>query len=261
LKRAKRRVYLKSEEELQTMRRANQLVASTLRLLRDAVQPGITTAELDRIAEENIRDHGGVPSFKGYHGFPASACISVNDQVVHGIPGPRRLREGDIVSIDLGAIVDGFHGDSAITVPVGTISAEARALLYHTYRALWEGIAQAVVGNRVGDISHAIQRYAEAQGYSVVRELVGHGIGRNMHEEPQVPNFGPPGRGPALMPGMTLAIEPMVNLGRPEVEVAPDQWTVSTQDGKVSAHFEHTIAVTLDGPMVLSEWPDQEEPI
>lgn len=241
------------------MRRASQLVMSTLRLLRAAVQPGVTTADLDRLAEENIRSHGGVPSFKGYHGFPASACTSVNDQVVHGIPGPRRLKEGDIVSIDLGAIVDGFHGDSAITVPVGPVSDEAKALLYHTYRALWEGIAQAVVGNRVGDISHAVQKYAESQGYSVVRELVGHGIGRSMHEDPQVPNFGPPGRGPSLMPGMTLAIEPMINQGGSDVDVGGDQWTVSTRDGKLSAHFEHTIAVGLNGPTILTEWPDQEE--
>ena len=242
------------------MRRANQLVASTLRLLRAAVRPGISTAELDQIAEENIRDQGGVPSFKGYHGFPASACISVNDQVVHGIPGPRRLQEGDIVSIDLGAIVDGFHGDSAITVPVGTISDAARALIYHTYRALWEGIAQAVVGNRVGDISHAVQRYAEAQGYPSCASWLATESGGVCTRSPRCPTMGHLGAGRAHArhdAGYRADGQPWA----PEIEVAADQWTVSTQDGKVSAHFEHTIAVTLDGPRILSEWPDQEEPI
>ncbi len=243
------------------MRRAGGLVIDTLRRLRDAVRPGVTTGELDRAAEEYIRSHNGVPSFKGYHGFPASACISVNEQVVHGIPGPRRLQEGDIVSIDVGAIVEGYHGDAAVTLPVGKISEDAKALLTHTYRSLYEGIAQAVSGNRVGDISNAVQRYVEAHGYSVVRELVGHGIGRSMHEEPQVPNFGQPGRGPTLVPGMTLAIEPMINQGSMEVEVAADQWTISTCDRKLSAHFEHTVAIGKDGPIILTRWPENEEPI
>jgi methionyl aminopeptidase len=261
LARRKRRIYLKDEQELALMRSAGALVADTLRRLRDRVRPGITTGELDRIAEEYIRAHNGVPSFKGYHGFPASACISVNEQVVHGIPGPRRLHEGDVVSIDVGAIVGGYHGDAAVTLPVGKISEEARALLYHTYRSLYEGIAQAVNGKRIGDISFAVQRYVEAHGYSVVREMVGHGIGRSMHEEPQVPNFGPPGRGPILVPGMTLAIEPMINQGTADIEVAADQWTVSTSDGKLSAHFEHTVAIGRDGPIILTRWPENEEPI
>lgn len=257
----RRRIYLKSAHEIGLMRRAGALVADTLRHLRDRIRPGVTTGELDRAAEEYIRSHNGIPSFKGYHGFPASACISVNEQVVHGIPGPRRLREGDIVSIDVGAIVEGYHGDAAVTLPVGRIGEEAHRLLYHTYRSLQEGIAQAVPGNRVGDISHAVQRYVESHGYSVVRELVGHGIGREMHEEPQVPNYGPPGRGPLLVPGMTLAIEPMINQGGADVEVAADQWTVSTCDGSLSAHFEHTVAIGEDGPIILTQWPENEEPI
>ncbi|HEX2999528.1 MAG TPA: type I methionyl aminopeptidase [Armatimonadota bacterium] len=262
MKRSNRpRIYLKSDDEIAVMRRAGKLTADTLRILRDAVRPGITTAELDRIAEEYIRSHGGVPSFKGYQGYPATACISVNEQIVHGIPGERRLEEGDIVSIDMGAIVDGFQGDSAITLPVGVVSEEAKQLMLHTYRSLFFGIEQALEGNRLGDISHAIQVYAESHGYSVVRELVGHGIGRSMHEEPQIPNYGPAGHGPILKKGMTLAIEPMINIGTPDIVVAPDQWTVSTRDGKLSAHFEHTVAIGDEGPEILTRWPANEEPI
>ena len=243
------------------MRRAGALVADTLRMLRDVVRPGVTTGDLDRLTEEFIRTRGGVPSFKGYHGFPASACISVNDQVVHGIPGPRRLAEGDIVSIDVGAIVDGFHGDSAITLPVGAINEEAKALLRATYQSLKEGLAQARAGNRLSDISHAVQTHVEARGYGVVRELVGHGIGRKMHEDPQVANYGPPGHGPILMVGMTLAIEPMINQGTHEVELGSDQWTIHTKDRKLSAHFEHTVAIRREEAEILTQWPGNEEPI
>lgn len=262
LKRSKRpRIILKSEGELILMRRAGALVSDTLRMLRDRVRPGVTTGALDRLAEEYIRARGGVPSFKGYHGFPASACISPNEIVVHGIPGDRKLVEGDIVSIDVGALLDGYHGDSAVTLPVGDVSEEARELMRHTYRSLWLGIGEAQVGKRLSDVSHAIQRYVESHGYSVVRDLVGHGIGQEMHEEPQVPNFGPPGEGPWLVAGMTIAIEPMINQGVADVVVAPDKWTVSTKDGKLSAHYEHTVAIAPDGPEILTRWPDGEEPI
>lgn len=257
----KRRIRLKGEAHLEAMRQAGRLVADTLRKLRDVTRPGMTTGELDKIAEEHIRSQGGIPSFKGYRGYPASACISVNEQVVHGIPGARRLEEGDIVSIDVGAILGGWHGDSAVTLPVAKVSQEAAGLLRATYQALYEGIAQARPGNRLGDVSHAIQRYAERQGYSVVRELVGHGIGRRLHEAPQIPNYGPPGQGVPLLPGMVLAIEPMVNLGGPEIGVAADNWTVSAQDGKASAHFEHTVAIGEDGPEILTRWPGNEKPV
>ncbi|MBI3946807.1 MAG: type I methionyl aminopeptidase [Armatimonadetes bacterium] len=255
------RIRLKSERELALMRQASALVVDTLRLLRDRVRPGVTTAELDRLAEAYIRSRGGVPSFKGYRGFPASACISVNDQVVHGIPGPRRLEEGDIVKVDIGALVGGYHGDAAITLPVGAVSPAATALMAHTYGSLLAGIAAARAGNRLGDISCAVQRHAERQGYSVVRELVGHGIGRDMHEDPPVPNCGHPGRGPLLVPGMTLAIEPMINEGGPAVNEPSDEWTYTTADGRLSAHFEHTVAIGRNGPEVLTRWPYGEEPV
>jgi methionyl aminopeptidase len=233
-------------------------VAKTIEMLRREVRPGITTAELDRLAEAFIRDHGARPAFKGYRGFPASFCPAINDEVVHGIPGSRELREGDIIGIDVGVEKDGFFGDAAVTVPVGKVSEEAERLLAVARESLAEGIAQARPGNRVGDISHAIQSCVERNGYSVVRALVGHGIGREMHEEPQVPNFGPPDRGPRLMVGQVLAIEPMVNTGGPEVVTRPDGWTVVTKDGGLSAHFEHTVAVGRQGPEILSA-PDGEE--
>jgi methionyl aminopeptidase len=245
-------VYLRDEKEIRGIRAAAEIVAETLRLLEREVAPGVTTAELDRIAEEYIRSRGGRPAFKGYRGFPATICPSVNDEVVHAIPGDRTLREGDILGIDVGVEKDGFFGDAAISVPVGKVSPEALRLLEVTRAALAKGIEQARAGRRVGDISHAIQSYAEQQGFSVVRALVGHGIGREMHEEPQVPNYGPPGRGPRLMAGQVLAIEPMVNVGGPEVVTRPDGWTVVTKDGSLSAHFEHTVAVGPDGPEILS---------
>jgi methionyl aminopeptidase len=248
-------VHLRDREEVEASRAAAQVVASTLQLMRREVRAGVTTSELDRLAEEFIRSQGGRPSFKGYRGFPASICSSVNDQVVHGIPGPRELKDGDIVGIDVGVELEGYHGDAAWTFPVGEVSDEAKRLLQVTREALAMGIAQARPGGRIGDISHAVQSHVEAAGFSVVRELVGHGIGREMHEEPQVPNYGPPGRGPRLMVGQVLAIEPMVNIGGAEVVTGSDGWTIATRDGSLSAHFEHTVAVGATGPVILSD-PD-----
>jgi len=246
-------VYLRDASEVESIRNAARIVAKTLRMLGAAVRPGITTAELDRLAEGFIRDHGGRPAFKGYRGYPANICSSVNDEVVHGIPGERVLKEGDIVGIDVGVEKGGYFGDAAWTFPVGEVGAEATRLLKVTREALEQGIAQARTGNRVGDISHAIQSHVESQGFAVVRALVGHGIGRQMHEEPQVPNYGTPGRGPKLMTGQVLAIEPMVNAGGADVVTRDDGWTVATRDGGLSAHFEHTVAVGGEGPIVLSE--------
>jgi len=237
------------------MRAANLLVAGLLDDFRRIVAPGVTTAELDTFAETKIRTAGGIPAFKGYRGYPATICASVNDQVIHGIPSRRALAEGDVLSIDVGALLDGFYGDAAITVPVGRISNEAARLLRVTEESLYEAIAEVRIGNRVSDISHAVQRFIEAHGYSVVREFVGHGIGQSMHEEPQIPNFGKPGQGPRLADGMVLAIEPMVNTGLPGVRLLDDGWTAVTKDGSLSAHFEHTVAVTVSGPMVLTD-PD-----
>ncbi|HEY2955230.1 MAG TPA: type I methionyl aminopeptidase [Candidatus Eisenbacteria bacterium] len=245
-------VYLRDREEIDAIRAAARIVANTIEMLKREVRPGVTTAELDRLAEEYIRDHGARPAFKGYRGFPASICPAVNDEVVHGIPGPRRLEEGDILGIDVGVEKDGYYGDAAITVPVGAVSPQAQRLLEVSRESLALGVAQARAGNRVGDISHAIQSHVERHGFSVVRSLVGHGIGREMHEEPQVPNYGPPERGPRLMAGQVLAIEPMVNVGGPDVVTRPDGWTVVTRDGSLSAHFEHTIAVGATGPEILS---------
>lgn len=234
------------------MRQAGRIVAQARRLIIEAVRPGVTTAELDALAEDSIRRSGATPAFKGYHGFPASICASVDDQVVHGFPGPRRLREGEIIAIDLGAVYRGYVGDGAVTVPVGEVPDEVLRLLEATREALAEGITRAVAGNHLSDISHAVQEYVESRGFSVVRDFVGHGIGQKMHEEPQIPNFGPPGRGPLLKEGMTLAIEPMVNLGGYEVFIEPNGWTVRTRDGKPSAHFEETVAVTAAGPQILT---------
>jgi methionyl aminopeptidase len=248
-------VHLRDRDEVEAIRAAAQLVARTLQLMKRSVLPGVKTIELDRMAEEFIRSHGGRPSFKGYRGFPASICSSINDEVVHGIPGPRVLEVGDIVGIDVGVELEGYHGDAAWTFTVGEVSPEATRLLQVTREALNRGIAQAQPGARIGDISHAVQSYVEAAGFSVVRELVGHGIGREMHEEPQVPNYGPPGRGPKLMVGQVLAIEPMVNVGGAEVVTRNDGWTIATRDGSLSAHFEHTVAVDANGPVILSD-PD-----
>jgi methionyl aminopeptidase len=245
-------IELKSKEQIQIMRRAGQIVAETLALMRQMARPGITTMELDTAAESYIRGQGAVPAFKGYNGFPASLCISLNEEVVHGIPGSRQLVEGDIVSIDCGAIYQGFVGDSAITLPIGEISAEKEQLLSVCEAALGVGIAQACKGNRLYDISFAIQSFVEKKGMSVVREYGGHGIGREMHEDPHIPNFGKPGKGPRLSPGMVLAIEPMVNLGDYEVKQLNNMWTVITKDHRPSAHFEHTVAITEEGPQILT---------
>lgn len=245
-------IVLKSAQEIKYMREAGRITSLALQELSEKIRPGVTTAELNRYAEEFLERARAKPAFLGYHGFPASICTSVNNEVVHGIPGLRRLENGDIISIDMGAIYHGYYGDAAATFPVGEISEEANRLLKVTEKALYEGISKAVRGNRIGDISAAVQSFVEAHGFHVVRDFVGHGIGRNMHEEPQVPNFGKPGVGPRLQPGMALAIEPMVNVGTHEVVVLPDHWTVVTKDGSLSAHFEHTILVTDGEPEILT---------
>jgi methionyl aminopeptidase len=243
----------KSSEELDRMRRAGRVVAATIDRLVEAVRPGMTTADLDRIGEDAIRSAGAVPSFKGYRGFPASICTSVNEEIVHGIPGKRRLGEGDLLSLDVGAIWEGYHGDSAVTVFVGEPrSDQAEKLVRVTEEALEAGIAQIRPGNRLSDISHAVQQVAEGAGFSVVREYVGHGIGQSLHEDPPIPNYGPPGRGPELRPGLVVAVEPMVNVGGWETRLLADEWTVVTADGSLSAHFEHTVAVTEGGPEILT---------
>jgi methionyl aminopeptidase len=246
----------KSHDEIEAMGRAGVVVAETLRAVGEHVAPGVTTKELDDVAEEYIRSQGGVPTFKGYRGFPGSICTSPNSMVVHGIPGAYRLSDGDVLSIDVGVTLDGFVADSAYTFAVGEIDRDAEHLLEVCRAALGAGIEATRAGNHVQDISHAVQRTTEEAGFSVVRSLVGHGIGRSMHEEPQVPNFGEPGRGPLLAPGMTLAIEPMINAGGPDVWMADDRWSISTNDGSLSAHFEHTVAVTENGPIVLTDGPD-----
>jgi methionyl aminopeptidase len=252
----------KSWSELQTMARACRIVVDTLDALEAAAEPGVTTKEMDRIAREHIEKAGARPAFLGYRGYPATLCISVNEEVVHGIPGPRKLRDGDIVGLDLGCIVEGFFGDAARTVAVGQASPEAKRLMNATRESLFAGIDACRPGKRVGDIGHAVQTRAEAYGYSVVREFVGHGIGTSLHEEPQVPNYGPPGRRERLVPGMCLAIEPMVNVGQPEVEVLADGWTAVTRDRSLSAHFELSVAVTPFGPWILSEpYPYEQEEV
>lgn len=247
-------ISLKNAAELEGMRVANQISAQALRLAGELIRPGVTTASIDKQVEEFIRSQGAVPNFLGYGGFPASACISINNEVIHGIPSHARvIHEGDIVSVDVGAMKDGFHGDNAYTFAVGTVSDEARRLLEVTERSLYAGIEKAVVGNRVGDISCAVQNVVEAAGFDVVADFVGHGTGREMHEEPEVPNFGRAGRGPRLLSGMTIAIEPMVNAKGRGVKVLSDGWTVVTLSGSLSAHFEHSIAITKDGPVILSK--------
>ncbi len=245
-------IVLKSQQEIAYMREAGRSVAETLELIRQAVKPDVTTQELDRIADEYIRERGAIPAFKGYNGFPGSICASVNEEVVHGIPGPRKLKNGDIISVDIGTLINGFYGDAAMTFPVGEVAPEVAQLLKVTEESLYKGIAQAVADQRLYDISHAVQIHAEEFGYGVVRDYVGHGIGRKMHEDPQIPNYGAPGRGPRLKPGMTLAIEPMINMGTYEVKTLRDNWTVITRDKKWSAHFEHTIAVTDGEPEILT---------
>ncbi len=246
-------IVLKTSRELSIIRKAGRIAQAALRLAGEAVEPGVSTWEIDRIAREYIEKSGAVPSELGYEGYPASTCISVNDVVIHGIPSKSTiLKKGDIVEIDLVACFEGFHADNAWTFPCGEISGEAQALLDATEKSLFLGIEQARPGNRIGDIGHAVQEYVEARKYSVVREFVGHGVGAKMHEDPSVPNYGTPGRGVRLLPGMVIAIEPMVNMGGCAVKILPDGWTTVTKDGSLSAHFEHTIAVTTDGPVILT---------
>ena len=247
-------IVLKTSRELAIMREAGRISAMALKVAGEAVEPGVSTWEIDRVARKYIESQGAVPSFLGYGGFPASACISVNNVVIHGIPSKRQIvKAGDIVSIDIGAMLEGFHGDNAYTFACGDISAEAQRLLDATRESLYEGIKQAKAGNGLGDIGSTVQRYVEARGYSVVRDFVGHGVGAKLHEDPSVPNYGTPGRGVRLLPGMTIAIEPMVNQGGYEVQVQKDGWTTVTRDGKLSAHFEHTVAITPDGPVILTK--------
>ncbi|MEE1218692.1 MAG: type I methionyl aminopeptidase [Ruminococcus sp.] len=246
-------VVIKTARELSKMKDACRISAEALRVAGEAIKPGVTTYEIDTLVRKYIEKQGATPSFLGYGGFPASACISVNNVVIHGIPSKKQfLKEGDIVSVDVGAFYEGFHGDNAYTFACGNISAEAQALLDATRESLYEGINKALAGNRIGDIGSAVQKYVEARSYSVVRDFVGHGVGAKLHEDPSVPNYGTPGRGVRLLPGMTIAIEPMVTQGSYEVEVLDDEWTTVTKDGKLAAHFEHTIAITADGPKILT---------
>jgi methionyl aminopeptidase len=242
----------KSPEEIERMARAGAVVADVLALIGERAQPGVTTEELDTLADEFIRSQGGEPTFKGYRGYPASICASPNDLVVHGIPGPYALQDGDVLSVDVGVTLEGFVADSAYTFPIGEIPPEAERLLEACQAALAAGIAQCRAGNRLSDISHAIQAVTEEHGFAVVRSLVGHGVGRSMHEEPQIPNYGEPGRGPRLSPGMTFAIEPMITAGSPEVVLHDDEWSISTADGSLAAHFEHTVAITEAEPRILT---------
>ena len=247
------RIQVKTPEQIELMRAAGLVVGGALALLRETVAPGLTTRDLDVVAEDYIRGRGAVPSFKGYHGFPATICVSVNDEIVHGIPGDRVVQAGDLVSIDCGAIVEGWHGDAAVTVPVGEVSEEESELVRVTEDALWRGLAAAQVGGRLSDVSHAVEASIRAAGrYGIVEEYVGHGIGTEMHMDPQVPNYGVPGKGTRLAAGMALAVEPMVNLGERFTRVLDDEWTVVTADGRRSAHFEHTVALTEHGPWVLT---------
>lgn len=246
-------VVIKTARELSKMKDACRISAEALRVAGEAVKPGVTTYEIDTIVRKYIEKQGATPSFLGYGGFPASACISVNNVVIHGIPSKKQiLKEGDIVSVDVGAYYEGFHGDNAYTFPCGKISAEAQALLDATKESLYEGINKALAGNRIGDIGSAVQKYVEARSYSVVRDFVGHGVGAKLHEDPSVPNYGFAGHGVRLIPGMTIAIEPMINQGTYEVEVLDDEWTTVTKDGKLAAHFEHTVAITPDGPKIMT---------
>ena len=248
----------KSQHEIEKMADAGRVVAETIAHVGERIEPGITTGELDQVADEYIRSCGGVPTSQGYRGYPAAICISPNDMVVHGIPGSYVVAEGDLVTIDVGVTLDGFIADSAYTFGVGLVEAEAQRLLDVGRQALLAGIGQARPGNRVGDISAAVQRYVELQGFSVIRSLVGHGVGRSYHEDPHIPNFGEPGRGPLLSEGMTIAIEPMITAGGPDVYVHDDEWSISTEDGSLAAHFEHTVAITGEGPRILTLTGDRE---
>ena len=251
-------IVCRSQAEIDKLRRVNQLVARILAELRQTAAPGVTTQQLDALAEARVREAGAEPAFKGYHGYPATVCVSANEQVVHGIPSSRARVEGDILSIDMGAKLDGFFGDCAVTVPIGSVSSQAAELLRVTEEALFRGIEAVKPGARVSDIGAAVQQHVEAQGFSIVREFVGHGIGTSLHEEPQIANYGPGGRGPRLAEGMVLAIEPMVNAGKPAVKVLSDGWTAVTRDGSLSAHFEHTVVVSADGCEILTLLPSDE---
>lgn len=246
-------ISVKNSDQIKLMKEAGRITGESILLAAEAIRPGVTTKQLDTIIRRHIESQGAKPSFLGYGGFPGSACISINDQVIHGIPGPRVIDEGDIVKIDVGAFYKGFHGDSANTFPCGRISAEAQRLIDVTRESFWRGIAEAKPGNRVGDIGHAVQSYVEENGFSVVRRYVGHGVGEELHMEPDVPNFGTKGRGVRLYAGMTIAVEPMVNIGGPDVRELRDKWTVVTEDGTLSAHYEHSTAITNDGPIVLTK--------
>jgi methionyl aminopeptidase len=245
-------ILLKSLQEIAKMEVANRIVAEVLEGVKEKIRPGIETRELDELAEEMCRRRQVEPAFKGYRGYPRSICVSVNEEVVHGIPGPRRLKAGDLVSLDFGVRYDGYHGDAAITVPVGEVTPRAGALMEATEKSLYAGIAMVKAGNRLSDISHAVQGVVEGAGFGVIRDFVGHGIGRSLHEDPQIPNFGPPGRGPKLQVGMTLAIEPMTSMGSWQVRILPDGWTAVTKDGSYAAHFEHSVALTENGVLILS---------
>ena len=249
-------ISLKSPREIECMRRAGRLTAQARALAGSLVRPGVTTHEIDTAVRKFIESHGAKPSFLGYGGFKGSACISINEEVIHGIPGPRKLKEGDIVSVDVGAFLDGFHGDCAATFPCGEVSPEAMELIRVTEQSFWEGIKLARAGNRVFDISHAVQQYVESHGCSVVRDFVGHGVGAKLHEAPEVPNFGPAGHGPRLQPGMTIAVEPMVCAGDWQVKVLADKWTTVSLDGSLTAHYENTILITEDGPEILTVTED-----
>lgn len=246
-------IIVKSAKEIEKMRVAGRITAGALAAAGEAIRPGMTTRELDKVIHHYITSHGAQPSFLGYAGFPASACISVNDTVIHGIPSNEKIHEGDIVSVDVGAYIDGYHGDSAKTFAVGEISDDAKRLLASTEESLYEAIKIAKPGMRIGDLSAAIAEYNESRGFSVVRQFVGHGVGRDLHEDPEVPNFGKAGHGPRLVAGMVIAVEPMINLGKPQVKVLSDGWTTKTADGSLSAHFEHTIAITSEGAVILTK--------
>ena len=246
-------IICKSPKEIEILKKSNQVVAFILKELKKNCHPGVTTLELDQIADRLIRENNCIPAFKGYRNYPASLCISINEEIVHGIPGGKKLKNGDIVSLDIGVKLEGLYGDAAITVPVGEIDSESQKLIQVTEEALYKGIEKAHAGNRLSDISHAIQTWVEKHHFSVVRDFVGHGIGKNLHEEPQIPNFGKPGFGPRLREGMVLALEPMVNVGTYKIKILSDGWTAVTADGNRSAHFEHSIAITHNGPVILSE--------
>ncbi len=245
-------IIYKSEKEIREISKSNRIVAQVLDEVSKMIQPGITTLELDRYAEKRAREMGAIPAFKGYRGYPASLCTSVNEEIVHGIPSKRAVKKGDILSLDFGVVLNGFYGDAAVTLPVGDISPTAVELINTVKESLYEGIKKAVSGNRISDISAAVQNYVESKGFNVIRNFVGHGIGFSLHEEPQIPNFGVPGQGPKIKPGMVLAVEPMISAGKWDVEILKDNWTAVTKDGSLSAHYEHTIAVTAEGPKILS---------